>query len=154
MSSNARGQSLIETAIFLCLFVPLIGGFVEFTRAMQIRQKLLLAAWQGAELYSSGCLAKPVVERRLMNFLVNGRPKLDPQGVRIHMGRLTTPVGLTFQLDEIKVSYTPRRPWHRLLGLPRTLEETCTIKHAPHYWDPVHQYLPGTPAVVGPAYPW
>ena len=154
--TNERGQSLIETALFFFVLAPLIGMTLGFTHWFQVREKLVLASWQGAVMYSSGCMAPSDVEARLRDFLTTGAPALDPGHIRIHMGRAPGLQAFYQQLDEVTVGYTATSPWHRLLNLSQDQEETCTIVHSPHYWDPLleHMSIPGAPPVHGPAYPW
>jgi hypothetical protein len=153
---NNRGQSMIETAVFFFVMAPLLGMILGFTRVMQIREKLIMAAWQGAQLYSSGAVSPVEARQKTEEFLTGGAPALPKENIHIQMGRAASLSARFFQIDQITVSYTARRPWHRFLGLPLTLEESCYVKHAPHYWDPVTAQLPipGQPSLSGPVYPY
>jgi hypothetical protein len=152
---NQNGHSLIEAAVFFFILAPLIGMMLGFTRYFQIREKLLLAAWEGAQLYSSGCIAPAEVQQKLNDFLSTGAPALPPDRIKFtHMGKAN--LDFINEIDEVAVSYTVPRAWHYGLKLPLTVEEKCFIKHAPHYWDPVTADLaiPGQPALTGPEYRW
>jgi|GEM_PF-1973996 len=153
---NNRGQSLIEAAFFFLVLAPLIGMVLGFTHYFQIREKLVMAAWDGAVLYSSGCVSPAEAHAQVRTFLITGSPALDPAAITISRQRLTTMEGIYYQLERVTVRYQSPKRWHTLLNLPLTLEETCTIKHAPHYWDPLieHLKIPNAPPVHGPAYPW
>lgn len=153
---NNRGQSLIEAALFFTVLAPLIGMLLGFTAWFQTREKLILAAWQGAQLYSSGCISPAEVDRQLREFLTTGTPMLDRTRIQIKLGRASGPSAIYYHLDKVSISYRSPQPWHRLLNLSQTLEESCTIAHAPHYWDPLMDLfpIPNAPPLHGPAYPW
>jgi hypothetical protein len=154
--NNERGQSLIETAIFFIVLAPLIGMMLGFTHYFQVREKLILASWQGAQLYSSGCIGPGEVQEKIMQFLNSGYPMLPPDRISIRMGSAPGFWATFDQVDQISVTYKTPHLWHRLLNLSQTLEETCYVKHAPHYWDPITSSLliPRQPVLSGPAYPW
>ncbi len=144
---NTRGQALIETAVFFLALAVLLGGFCGFTRWFAVRQKLLLAAKEGALLYSSGRWKKHEVEARMRDFLAAGSPPLNPAGIRVSVGRASVRDAWLFELDESAAAYTPPGGWHYLLGADPTISEKFVVKHAPHYWAPLQN-------VTGPAVPY
>lgn len=132
---NARGQALIEAAaLFLALSV-LLGGLAGFTQWFAIRQKLLLAAKEGALLYSSGHWRRTEVEARMRNFLVTGAPALNPRGITVSLRPLSGFMAWLGQFDECVVTYAPPGGWHALLGAGRSVSERFVVKHAPPYWS-------------------
>ena len=62
---NNHGQSLIETAAFFMALSVLLTGLAGFTKWFSVREKLLLAAKQGALLYSSGHWTRAETEARM-----------------------------------------------------------------------------------------
>jgi hypothetical protein len=138
---NRRGQALVEVAAFLFLTASLLGLFLGFTQRILVRQKILMAARQGAMLYSSGRFRADEVENLMRHFLANGFPSLEPSRMDLAAGRSGGFHGVLFQLDRVHVRYTIQSRWVRALGLNPTMEETCVIKHAAPYglaWQPFY----------------
>jgi Flp pilus assembly protein TadG len=144
---TSRGQALVEVAAFFMAFAVLMAAFCSFTHWIAIRQRLLLAAKQGALLYSSGHYRQTEVKAVMRDFLKTGSPALDPANVSISIGRKSGAIAWTFELDEVRVRYTRPRGWHRVLLLGTSLEEVCVIRHAPRYWAPSQPW-------GGPGVPW
>ncbi len=142
---NDHGQALIEMAAFFMSLAVLLGGFCGFTKWVAVRQKLLLAAKEGALLYSSGRLTRAEVESQMRQFLLTGSPALHPRGIQVSVGPRPGMVAWASELDESVASYTPQAGWHYLLGAKANLSEKFVIKHAPHYWGPLQPW--GGPAV-------
>ena len=143
---NHKGQALIETAVFFLALSVLLTGLAGFTKWMAVREKLLLAAKQGAFLYSSGHWEKAEVENRMRQFLTSGSPPLNSSGIRVSVHALSGINAWFWELDESVAEYTPPGGWCYLLGAPSTIKEKCVIKHAPHYWAPLQPW--GGPAVA------
>lgn len=143
---NTRGQALIETAVFFLALSVLLGGLAGFTKWIAVREKLLLAAREGALLYSSGHWQRSEVEDRMRQFLTNGSPPLNPDGIQVSVHPLSGSImGWFSGLDESDAQYTPPGGWNYLLGANPTIKEKCVIKHAPQYWAPQQPW--GGPAV-------
>lgn len=143
---NNKGQALIQVAVFFLAFSLLMAGFCSFTKWMAVRLKLLVAAKQGALMYSSGHMKRAEVEQRMRQFLVSGFPALSSQGVFVSVHPMAGWVNRFNELDECVAEY--RRPggWHTLLGVRTILSEKCVVKHAPHYWAPIQPWGgPGVP---------
>lgn len=117
---NNRGQALIEVAAFLLLSVSLLGCFLAYTQRFLVRQKMLMAARQGALLYSSGRVTEEEVLERLRRFLTSGFPALDGRRAEIWVGKCGGFHGLLYELDRVKVRY-------------KNMEESCVMKHAAPY---------------------
>jgi hypothetical protein len=143
---NDHGQALIETATFFLALSVLLGGLCGFTKWMAVREKLLLAANEGALLYSSGHWERGEVEARMRQFLAAGSPPLNPDGIHVSVGPAASMKAWTFELDESIAEYAPPGGWHYLLGADPKMTEKCVIKHAPHYWAPIQPW--GGPAVA------
>jgi hypothetical protein len=147
---NCKGQALIEVATFFMALSVLLGGLCGFTKWIIVREKLLLAAKQGAFLYSSGHMTRAEVENSMRQFLIGGTPPLNPDGIYVSVHSRGTALSWAdryWQIDESVAQYTPPGGWNYLLGAEATMKETCVIKHAPHYWDPILR-------VAGPAVPY
>ncbi len=144
---NTRGQALIEVTTFFLALSVLLGGLAGFTKWFAVRQKILLAAKEGALLYSSGHWRKAEVEARMRQFLVTGSPPLDPGGIRVSVHPLSGIKAWALELDECAVEYTPPSGWNYLLGVDPKISEKCVVKHAPHYGAPLQSWL-------GPAVPY
>ena len=143
---NNHGQALIETAIFFLALSVLLGGLCGFTKWIAVREKLLLAAKEGALLYSSGHWERAEVEERMRRFLMAGSPSLNPDGIHVSVGPVAGVNAWTWELDQSVAQYTPPGGWHYLLCADATITEKCVIKHAPHYWAPFQPW--GGPAVA------
>ena len=142
-----RGQTLIETAVFFLALSVLLGGFAGFTKWMAVREKLLLAAKEGALLYSSGHWQRAEVEEHMRQYLVTGSPPLNPDGIDVSVHPLKGSPGRKWELDESMAEYTPAGGWNYLLGADPKMTERCVVKHAPHYWGPSQPW-------TGPALPY
>jgi len=142
---NKRGQALIEVAVFSFSLSILLGGLAGFTKWFAVREKLLLAAQQGALLYSSGHWKRSEVENRMRQFLIGGSPPLNPDGIRVSVHPLSGINAWTWEFDESVAEYVPPGGWNYLLGADPKISEKCVIKHAPHYWAPIQPW--GGPAV-------
>jgi Flp pilus assembly protein TadG len=140
-----HGQALIETAVLFMALSVLLAGLVGFTKWFAVREKLLLAAKQGAFLYSSGHLERAEVEQRMRDFLSTGSPALNPSGISVSVHPMSGLNAWTLEIDESIAAYTPAQGWYYLLGADPTVTEKCYIKHAPHYWAPLQPW--GGPAV-------
>ena len=141
-----EGQALIETAVFFLAMSVLLAGLAGFTKWFSVREKLLLAAKEGALLYSSGHWERSEVEGRMRQFLTAGSPPLNPAGIVVSVHPLKGVMAWTWELDESVAEYTPPGGWCYLLGADPKISETCVIKHAPHYWAPIQPW--GGPAVA------
>lgn len=144
--TSERGQALVETAVFFLAIAVLLGGFCGFTKWFVVRQRVLLAAKEGALLYSSGRFTRGEVESRVRSLLRKGSPALSGSGLRIDLRTREGRVAWALEIDECQVSYTPPRGWHTLLGVPAAVSETFAVKHAPKYWGPLQPW--GGPAVA------
>src|ERR1700733_10386494 len=120
-----KGQALIEAAVFFLEISVLLAGLVGFTKWFAVREKLLLAAKQGAFLYSSGHLERTEVEQRMRNFLSTGSPALNPNGVSVSVHPMSGLNAWTLEIDESVASYTPAQGWYYLLGADPTVTEKC-----------------------------
>ena len=144
---NNHGQALIETATFFLALSVLLGGLCGFTKWIAVREKLLLAAKDGAILYSSGHWQKAEVEEHMRQFLMAGSPPLNPDGIRVSVGPMPGLNAWTWEFDQSMAEYTPPGGWHYLLGADPKMTEKCVVKHAPHYWAPMQP-------IGGPAVPY
>jgi hypothetical protein len=129
---TARGQTLLEWVVLFPLFFSFFLGCVSFAQWFLIRQQLILAVHEGALLYSSGRMEIPEVKRRMQLTLRRGHPALDVPADQIYIGRSDAGQARRFQLDRISVTYHPGEPILRFFQI-KTMEESCTIKHAPPY---------------------
>src|ERR1700690_4020927 len=129
---NVNGQALIETAVFFLALAVLLGGLAGFTKWFSVRQKLLLAAKDGALLYSSGHWQRSEVEARMRQFLIAGSPPLNPDGVQVSVHPLAGPWAWYWELDECVAEYAPPGDWNYLLGADPKITEKFVVKHAPH----------------------
>jgi hypothetical protein len=143
---NWKGQALIEVAVFFMALGVLLSALCGFTRWILVRQKLLMAAKQGAFMYSSGHMRRSEVERRMKGFLQEGSPKLNPKGIRVSVGPIGGLKGTYLPLDQSMASYEPPGGWHPLLRVNSRIVEKCFIRHAAHYWAPFQPW--GGPAVA------
>ena len=144
---NNHGQALIEVAVFFMVLSVLLGGLCGFTKWIAIREKLLLAAKQGAFMYSSGHMERAEAEERMRQFLIAGSPPLNPGGIRVSVHPLDGLENKYYSLDESVAEYVPPGGWNYLLGADPKITERCVIKHAPHYWAPFQ-------TLSGPAVPY
>ena len=142
---NKHGQALIETAVFFMALSVLLAGLVGFTKWFAVREKLLLAAKEGAFLYSAGHLERAEAEQRMSQILSTGYPALNPDGISVSVQPVSGFTDWAWEFDEGVASYTPPGGWSYLLGADPKITETCFIKHAPHYWAPIQPW--GGPAV-------
>ncbi|HVO33455.1 MAG TPA: hypothetical protein VMU17_06020 [Elusimicrobiota bacterium] len=142
---NCRGQALVETVGLLLVYGVLLSSFAGFTKWFLIRQKLLMAAREAAFLYSSGHFDVDAVRNRVVHYLATGSPTLVGRNVRIVIGGARDKRAKAFHLDEVRIRYQPTSELVRLIQ--PTMEETCIIKHAPHYGPPWQ-------TLFGPAVPW
>jgi len=142
---NPKGQALIEVAVFFMSLAILLAGLCGFTQWMMTHQKLMMAAKQGALMYSSGHMTRQEVEQEMRRFLETGAPPLDPTGIQVSVGPLSGLSAKMADLDESIAAYTSPKGWYAILGLNPHLEEKCVIMHAPHYWAPFLSW--GGPAV-------
>ena len=140
-----RGQALIESIPYVLIFAGFAGALFLFSEWFLIRQKLLLVAREGAMLYSSGHMTRQAVRRRMMHELTQGSPKLSAEGIAIVVGRAEGWQAHVFFLDRIGIQYRLRGSLLRYFT--PTLEESCTIKHAPHYGPPFQ-------TILGPPVKW
>ncbi len=124
-----NGQALVEWALLFPLYALLWVGLFVFAEWFLIHQNLLMAAKEGAFLYSSGRLKKQEVEHRVQKTLKKGFPALDH--CQIIIQRRSGATAALCELEEIHVRYRPSRSLLRYFANP--LEETCVIKHAPRY---------------------
>ena len=139
---NARGQALVEVAVFFLLLAVLLACLLGFTRWITLRQKLLLAAREGALLYSSGRMTVEEVQEHIRGFLRNGSPVMDVKRLEfVSMGPCPGWRAKVLELDQITLRYSSPSPWYRYLGIDPTLEETCIIKHASHYGPPLQKFF-------------
>ncbi len=90
-----------------------------------------MTAKEGALLYSSGRLEKPVVLRLMRRRLERGHPTLPLDTVDIRIERARGFTARVLELDKVTVTYHPRPLLLRYFSDP--LEESCVIKHAPPY---------------------
>src|SRR5258708_1610253 len=134
---NNHGQSLIETTVFFLAVSIWLAGLTGFTKWIAVREKLLLAAKEGALLYSSGHMKRADVEMRMRQFLIVGSPRLNPDGISVSVHPASGVQAWTLELDESIAAYTPPQGWYSLLGADSKMTEKCVIKHAPHYWAPI-----------------
>src|ERR1700690_1733345 len=104
---NVNGQALIETAVFFLALAVLLGGLAGFTKWFSVREKLLLAAKEGALLYSSGHWQRAEVEARMRQFLMAGSPPLNPDGIVVSVHPLSGLNAWTWELDESVAEYQP-----------------------------------------------
>lgn len=142
---NSKGQALIEVAVFFMSLAVLLAGFCSFTQWMLTREKLLIAAKQGALMYSSGHMTRQEVEQKMRHFLETGVPPLDPKGIQVSVGPFSGLDAKLYGLDQSIAAYTRPGGWYVILKLNPYLEERCVIMHAPRYWA---IFLPlGGPAV-------
>src|SRR5579864_2283438 len=100
MMANHRGQALIEVAAFFITLPILLAGLVGFTQWISVREKLLLAAKQGALLYSSGHMKRAEVEQYMRRYLIAGSPALDPNGIKVSVGPFGSAQGWFYELDQ------------------------------------------------------
>ena len=139
---SIRGQALIESVPFFLILFGLMATLIAFTQWFLIHQKLLIAAREGAMLYSSGRFNKEETRVQIQSYLEKGTFALEDQRIQIDVGPWQGPQAKLFQLDEVRVRYVPSS-WLRDF-FKQTLEEKCVIKHAPHYGPPF-QTLYGPP---------
>jgi len=144
---NRKGQALIEVAVFMLFLGGFMAGLVVFTQWIQCRQKVLLAAKQGALLYSSGRFEKSHVEQHMRRYLISGPPYIQPDQVKIEIKREMTLIGINSQLDRITVHYQPPAGGPRWLGPLGEIRESCVVRHAPTYAYPYQPFY-------GPAVSW
>lgn len=147
MTVNQRGQALIETPVFFLALAILLAGMVGFTQWISVREKLLLAAKQGALLYSSGHMKRAEVEQYMRRYLMTGSPALDPNGIKVSVGPLGGAQGWLYELDQCVAQYTRSGGWCALLGVAPSMKEKCVVKHAPRYGAPLQN-------LYGPAVPY
>jgi hypothetical protein len=133
---NTKGQALIEVAVFFMSLSILLAGLCGFTQWVMTRQKLLIAAKQGALMYSSGHMTRPEVEQQMRHFLETGVPAMNSKGIQVTVGPLSGLNAKFNELDQSIAGYTRPGGWYSLLGVDAHMEEKCVIKHAPHYWAP------------------
>jgi Flp pilus assembly protein TadG len=133
---NRNGQALIETAVFSLMFSGLMVCLLGFTQWFTVRQKILLATREAALLYSSGRMEPEEVRTLVSRYLAAGSPALTDKNLRIAIGQDNGPQAKFFDLDKVTVRYTIQSNWIQALHLDPTMEETCIIKHAPHYGPP------------------
>ena len=143
-----HGQALIEVPVFFIALSILLAGLVGFTQWFSIRQKLLLAAKQGALLYSSGHMKRAEVRKYMRDYLCSGSPVLDPNGIKVSVGPLGGAQAWLYELDQSVAQYTQPGGWLSLLKVDPTIVEKCVVKHAPHYGTPF-QTLYGPPVSYG-----
>ena len=134
---HEEGQSLIEGALLLPLYILLFLALWAFGEWFLIRQQLIMVVREGALLYSSGRMNVSDVKVTMRNAWVNGHPSLVVSDSDIFVGRNDD--RKIFELDRVSVAYKPAQT---VLNLVRTvlrlpvqqMEESCVIKHAPPYW--------------------
>lgn len=143
---NARGQALIEWALLVPLFTLLMIGSVIFGQWFLIRQQLILAAREGAFLYSSGRLNKNDVKHQVQRTLVRGFPSIRLAEKDIVIQRVPGLNALLLELDQVTIRY--RLPQHMRIFFTLPLEESCVIKHASPY------RLAEWPLTFGPPVKW
>src|SRR5579872_4559444 len=147
MKMNHHGQALIEVAAFFMVLTLFLAGLVGFTQWISIREKLLLAAKQGALLYSSGHIQRAEVEQYMRLFLTTGSPILDPNEIKVSVGPMRGIQERLYELDQSVVQYAQPGGWCELLRVDPRMTEKCVVKHAPHYGAPFQ-------TLYGPAVPY
>jgi hypothetical protein len=147
MKMNQRGQALIETVAFFMAFSGLIICLLGLTQWFTVRQKLLVAAREAALLYSSGDIQRDKVQSLVSHYLTTGSPALAQERIKIDVGPYSGFQAKLFSLDQVTIHYTIQSSWIRAIGLNPTMEETCILKHAPHYGPPFQ-------TLWGPPYPY
>jgi len=140
---NARGQALIEWAVIVPLFMLLFLGLYAFAQWFLIRQQLIMVVREGAFLYSSGRIPKDKVISVMHLAFQKGHPGLNIPTSNIYVGQSSDSQAFRYQLDRIAVKYHPTQPILRLF--PQDMEESCTIKHAPSYWEIMSVLKSGPP---------
>ena len=141
------GQAVVEWALIVPLYGLLFVGFFAFIQWFGIHQQLLIAAKQGAFLYSTGRIPKPQVRLIIQRELLRSHPSLRVSVRDIDIGPLEGFQGRLHKLDRVRVRYVPSERLLRFFSRSRPLEESCVIKHAPGYWKFFG-------AQVGPPVPW
>jgi hypothetical protein len=144
---NDQGQALIETAVFFMALSVLLAGLAGFTKWFAARQEVMLAAKEGALLYSSGHWKRSEVEARMRQSLVSGVPQLNPEGINVSVHPKAGLGAWFWELDESVVEYTPPLGWGYLLGADLKISEKFVVKHAPTYGPPYQRWY-------GPAVPY
>jgi len=139
MRITNKGQALIETAALFLVLTGLLECMLGFTQWFTLRQKMLLAAREGALLYSSGHFKSDEVKQMVNDFLQSGSPQFNP--ARLHVELSGNLLYKAFQLDCFTVRYDATSRWMDVLGMDTHLEEKCTVKHAPQFglqWQPLY----------------
>jgi hypothetical protein len=129
---GSGGQTLVEWVVLFPLFFILFLGCVSYAQWFMIRQQLILAVHEGALLYSSGRMRIPEVKHRIKQTLERGHPALRIPEDQIYIGQSSDKQARLFQLDRITITYHPSQLILRFFRI-QTMEESCTIKHAPPY---------------------
>ena len=124
---------MIEIAIFMLFLGGFMVGLVIFTQWIQCHQKVLLAAKQGALLYSSGRFEKANVEQHMRRYLMSGPPYIQSEALKIDIARESNWYGFYYQLDRVTVQYQPPVLWAHWLGKLGEIKESCVVRHAPAY---------------------
>lgn len=129
---NRSGQALVEWAVLLPLYVMLLVAIFIFGKWFAIRHELILAAREGALLYSSGRMTPSEVQGRLVLNLSNGCPSIQVKREDVKVGKKDGFQARIWELDEIRIRYSIPVLWKRWLRMS-DLEELCVIKHSPAY---------------------
>jgi hypothetical protein len=146
INRNSSGQSLVEWAILLPLWVLRTVAIVAFGEYFVIRHQLLAVVRQGALLYSSGRITSEETRQRMRRALLEQYPHLDVPLSSIQVGRSHDSEAFRFQLDEIKIRYRPTTLMRYFMRGP--LEERCVIKHAPPYRQALFPLINSGPPVT------
>lgn len=129
---NRSGQALVEWAVLLPLFTMLFLAIFIFGRWFAIRYELILAAREGALLYSSARMNRQEVQQHLLRNLRHGSPALRLQDEDVKVGQASGFQARLWELDEVRVRYGIPLLWKRWLKM-QDMEEVCVIKHSPAY---------------------
>jgi hypothetical protein len=129
---NRSGQALVEWALLLPLYGFLILAIVAFGKWFCIQHQLILAAREGALLYSSGRFPAAAVKNRLRHRLALGSPAVSLRTENIVVQKKTGFHGWAYELDEVIIRFPIPRFWRRTFKF-KDMEELCVIKHAPVY---------------------
>lgn len=146
MKDHKSGQALIEYALLLPLYGVLIVGILAFGQWFVIQQEMISVVREGALLYSSGRIEAGEVASMMRQSFLHSYPALNVPLQQITVGRSHDSQARNYQLDEVRVTYSPTLLMTRFKFVK--LEESCVIKHAPSYrvlWMPIFPSDPPVP---------
>lgn len=110
LTMKKNGQAIIETVLFLPLFIIILLAITWYSRIFITRQQLLLAARYGTDLIVHANFTEQDIRTEIMNFLtdknIKGRKlESDKVKIKIEIGNVPPPPSFNPPTSYVEVYY-------------------------------------------------